>query len=37
MIMFIKFWLVTLGIIKAVELTAEAYMWIERKIKGKRK
>lgn len=29
--------LISLGIVKAAELVAEAYMWIERKIKGKRK
>lgn len=29
--------LISLGMVKAAELAAEAYMWIEKKIKGKRK
>lgn len=37
MILFIEALLINLGIVKATELAAEAYMWIERKIKGAKK
>lgn len=37
MIMFLKFWLITLGIMKGAELAAECLLWIKREIKGKRK
>lgn len=34
MIMFLKFWLITLGIMKGTELAVDAFIWIKRKIKG---
>lgn len=37
MILFIEVWLISLGIVKAAELAAEAYMWIERIVKAYKK